>query len=239
MNKETTVQGIRFCASLMGMETTYTDARGRLRQCFGGHTLRVSGAQFLARHGVDTYLIQLIGRWGSNATLRYMQLAPLALQHRLASSLVHNPNVMAGPASVENGPTLSAEQIRSVLQDTIEEFRQDLKHVQILVTEEKELFIINLITKCVHRPDPFETNKATADWKAKGCQWRYGHMSHGRVPILPDGPLLCPGCFGFRKKPTRTKDVPAIEPLPVPCISSESDSAESWPASDHSDESES
>ena len=75
---------------------------------------------------------------------------------------------MAGPAAIENGPTLSADQRRSALQDTINEIRQHLKHVQILVTEKKELFIINVTTKCVHRPDPFETNKATADWKANG-----------------------------------------------------------------------
>ena len=53
---------------------------------------------------------------------------------------------MAGPASIEQGPTLSEAQIRSVLQETIDEIRQDLKHVQILVTEEKELFTINLTT---------------------------------------------------------------------------------------------
>ena len=239
MDKDSTVQAIRFCAQLTGADPTYTDARGRLRQSFGGHALRASGAQFLARHGVDTYLIQLIGRWGSNAILRYIQQAPLALQHRLASSLAHNPNVMAGPLAIEPAQHLSEAQIRAVLQDTIDEIRKDLETVQILATQEKELFIINLNTQFVHRPDPFETNLPTAEWKAKGCKWRYGQLSHKRVSVLPDGPLLCPGCFGFRRTGTRTKQVPAQAAPVQPLISSDSDSKESQSESDHSDESDS
>ena len=137
MSKDATILAIRLCAQITGADMSYVDARGRTRQSFGGHALRVSGAQFLARHGVDTYLVQLIGRWGSNAILRYIQQAPLALQHRLASSLAHNPNVMAGIPAIESGPGLTEDQIRSVLQDIFDEIRRDLKNVQTLATQEK------------------------------------------------------------------------------------------------------
>ena len=44
-----------------------------------GHSLRVSGAQGLARLGVDTWAIQLLGRWGSSAVLGYIREVPLEL----------------------------------------------------------------------------------------------------------------------------------------------------------------
>ena len=45
---------------------------------FSGHSFRVTGAMFLASVGVDVWRIQLHGRWGSAAILRYVRLAPLA-----------------------------------------------------------------------------------------------------------------------------------------------------------------
>ena len=44
---------------------------------FSGHSWRVSGAQFLARSGIDIWRIQLHGRWGSAAVLGYVKLAAL------------------------------------------------------------------------------------------------------------------------------------------------------------------
>jgi len=56
-------------------------------QHIGGHALRVAGAQALARAGTDTTLIQLVGRWGSAAILRYIQSAPLERSHLIASDM--------------------------------------------------------------------------------------------------------------------------------------------------------
>ena len=44
---------------------------------FHGHCLRVSGAQMMSRFGVPVSAIMLIGRWGSQAILRYVQEAAL------------------------------------------------------------------------------------------------------------------------------------------------------------------
>ena len=96
---------------------------------------------------------------------------------------------------------------------------------------------MNVTAKCVHRPDPFEEKKHAADWKAKGCQWRYGLLSHKRSTVMPDGPLLCPGCFGFKRAGTKTKLV-SVQPVTVPDpISSDSDSAESKADTEASEES--
>ncbi len=45
---------------------------------YGGHSMRVTGAQYLAAKGLDPLLIQLLGRWGSEVVLRYIQEAPLS-----------------------------------------------------------------------------------------------------------------------------------------------------------------
>ena len=48
---------------------------GRTR--FGGHSLRVTGAQHLAAMGFPVILIQLLARWSSEVVLRYIREAPL------------------------------------------------------------------------------------------------------------------------------------------------------------------
>lgn len=54
---------------------------------YSGHSFRVTGAQFLAGCGIDVWRIQLHGRWGSAAVLRYIRLAPLAPTLALEAAL--------------------------------------------------------------------------------------------------------------------------------------------------------
>ena len=42
-----------------------------------GHSLRVTGAQGMAKLGLDLWAIQLLGRWGSSAVLGYVRMAHL------------------------------------------------------------------------------------------------------------------------------------------------------------------
>ena len=63
---------------------------GKLKYRFSEHVLRVSGAQFLARRGMQVISMQLLGRWGSAAILRYIQDAPLAQLPEAAKSAMLN-----------------------------------------------------------------------------------------------------------------------------------------------------
>ena len=60
-----------------------------------GHSMRATGAQFLARAGLDTYTVQLLGRWGSSAVERYVREAVIsgaasrARATQLAQTLTH------------------------------------------------------------------------------------------------------------------------------------------------------
>ena len=44
-----------------------------------GHSLRVTGAQGLTKLGVDSWAVQLLGRWGSSTVLEYIKDVPLEL----------------------------------------------------------------------------------------------------------------------------------------------------------------
>ena len=51
-----------------------------------GHSLRVGGAQGLARRGVELWSIQLLGRWGGETVRRYLAEAHLEVASRRAAA---------------------------------------------------------------------------------------------------------------------------------------------------------
>ena len=63
MPKHAVIHKFRQVLQAAGVELTYTDPNGRLRQLFGGHAAHVAGASFLAAHGVPTPVIQLLERY--------------------------------------------------------------------------------------------------------------------------------------------------------------------------------
>ena len=60
----------------MGLTRPGPDGLGEVQR-FGGHVLRVAGAQFLTRLMVPLSTVMLLGRWGSRAIERYVQDAAL------------------------------------------------------------------------------------------------------------------------------------------------------------------
>ena len=61
-------------ATLLGVELSAPDGSERV----AGHSLRATGAQGLAAAGVDTWAIELLGRWGGEAVRGYIRDARLA-----------------------------------------------------------------------------------------------------------------------------------------------------------------
>ena len=71
--KNDVVRLIEQAATRLGL-ATHSPQGSRL---FGGHSLSVSGAQWLARSGVPLPLIQLMARWSSDVIARYVAEVPL------------------------------------------------------------------------------------------------------------------------------------------------------------------
>ena len=79
---------MRKALSACGVQTSITDDAGRTMEKFGGHCLRVAGAQFLAAAGIQLSLIQLLGRWSSSAVERYVQSAPLSIVPQIPTEIL-------------------------------------------------------------------------------------------------------------------------------------------------------
>ena len=75
VTKEAMVQTIVEAARRLRVPLNAPDLSARV----SGHSLRVTGAQGLAKAGVDAWAIQLLGRWGSAAVLGYIREVPLEL----------------------------------------------------------------------------------------------------------------------------------------------------------------
>ena len=72
--KEAMSATIGAAAARLGISAASPDGSERV----SGHSLRVTGAQGLARLGVETWAIQLLGRWGSQAVHGYVREAALS-----------------------------------------------------------------------------------------------------------------------------------------------------------------
>ena len=84
------------------------DASGNRR--FGGHSLRVSGAQWLGRLGFEVELVKTFGRWSSNSVMRYLGEAHVSDLARAKMRLVKDRNILQCQAMdlvAANGPQLS------------------------------------------------------------------------------------------------------------------------------------
>ena len=66
-SKAAVIEAIRSVTQEAGEPFALSDGLGRERHQFHEHALRVTGAQFLARAGLELLLIQLFARWGSAA----------------------------------------------------------------------------------------------------------------------------------------------------------------------------
>lgn len=82
VSKESMTNTLVEAASRLGVPLASSDGSARI----SGHTLRRTGAQGFARLGVDTWAIQLLGRWGSAAVLDYIQEVPLERSTKWARS---------------------------------------------------------------------------------------------------------------------------------------------------------
>ena len=81
-------EAIRSVALQAGEPLVRSGGFGRERRRFHEHVLRVTGAQFLARAGLELMLIQLFACWGSAAVLRYVQQAPVSNQQGVARAAI-------------------------------------------------------------------------------------------------------------------------------------------------------
>ena len=139
VSKESVVKTIEGVASRLGL--AILDPSGSRR--FGGHSLRVSGAQWLARRGIPMDKLKALARWSSDVVERYVNGANLedltAHARRLLSGetppATMSPIVIDYGRIVEGGGSRHPDQRHSELDAGV---REELQEVQAEVRKATE-----------------------------------------------------------------------------------------------------
>jgi len=85
-SKSSVVASILEAADLLGVPRSAPDGSERV----SGHSLRATGAQGLARAGLELWSIQLLGRWGSEAVRGYVRDAALSRSEEWAAQVLQS-----------------------------------------------------------------------------------------------------------------------------------------------------
>eukprot|EP00438_Fugacium_kawagutii_P019770 Skav203660 [mRNA] locus=scaffold2755:70323:71909:- [translate_table: standard] len=206
-----------------GIELTRPDEQNIPRKRFGGHCLRVSGAQFLSASGVSTPLIQLLGRWSSIAVQRYAPLSivpglpqrvllddrpqedPLAVAHRALFA-----NTMASSGDTGHHPAPRPEHRDQPVVVVVSEpsppvpdpavtqrltdIEAQLQALRSMMTPPDEVLIIRRKSNIVHVGQPNESSIQPIHWRSK-CGWAYGTANFYRLHHLSGEHVKCRKCF--------------------------------------------
>ena len=200
-------------------------------QRFGGHCLRVSGAQHLCRMRIPVSTIMLLGRWGSRAIERYVQETELEDLFPVAPSAppatptpcpaitdtakepdmrqwtLVQPSVQAQePATQATKKPRTASSSKEDLQissllGTLDDIAERLETIQ----DRPEL----VCKSKAHARDPEEAARPPVQWRAK-CGWAYGYAKFTRAH--DDGSrALCRKCFPESAAASTAKVAPELD----------------------------
>jgi hypothetical protein len=114
-SKDSLTATIVRAAQLLGHPLASPDGSSRI----SGHSLRATGAQGLAALGIDSWAIQLLGRWGSSAVLGYIRESALASSASWASRAVASIPLEDVVASISNSLPSGCPSPSSTLLDEV------------------------------------------------------------------------------------------------------------------------
>ena len=120
-SKKAMTDTILMAARILGVPLATPDGMQRI----SGHTLRPTGAQGLAKLGVDSWAIELLGRWGSTTVQKYVRTAAIstAAAQARAQKLHVNLNTLVAQVSPElpqaRGGPLTWEDVHRALRSVL------------------------------------------------------------------------------------------------------------------------
>ena len=202
-----------------GTPTTRPDPQGRDMQRFSGHVLRVSGAQLLASSGIAVQLIQLLGRWTSQAVMRYVHNPHIVQLPNLPLAVVgsheqlkHSSELRLSMTTDLAAPAQTSEQIASEeppLEEAVAEAAAptasafDLSHIQaqidaiqLAIQKPQQAYVARHRGKVLHIGMLEELHTPPQAWKTR-CGWSYGLTNFIRLSEIHVGTRRCQKCFGL------------------------------------------
>ena len=127
--KAAITETILTAARLLGTPLRSEDGTARI----SGHSLRPTGAQGLTRLGVDCWAVQLLGRWGSAAVLRYIREASaspeaaIARSQMLSRTLSHVTADAGERASITDLRDFTAAEVRGAVAAAVPNIVKEIK----------------------------------------------------------------------------------------------------------------
>ena len=195
VEKKDVVATIEQVAVRLGMVIENPDGS----RMFGGHSLRVSGAQWLAGIGIPVSTIQLLARWSSDVVFRYIAEVPLSRlteEYRWAALGERTPRV--GPAR-----DFLVESEIAKLQAQLDEHIAETGRLAAQAAAARAAAAGAKSPPFVSRGKPGDKVHLIAseyldvvpqwDWRSK-CGWAFGasrYELHARAPV---GGQLCRSC---------------------------------------------
>jgi hypothetical protein len=139
-------------------------------RAYGGHSLRVTGAQSLAAHGIEISKIRILARHSGEAILRYVAEAPLTT---LRADL-GLPDPQAPGKTNRAQPTPEHRRISSALQ-RLDSHAVQIQSLQTLVVQARSLvFVENLATHSIHGMRQGDAQHTACGWNVGPARQRLG-----------------------------------------------------------------
>ncbi len=203
----------------VALELPLLDDAGRNH--YGGHSLRVTGAQHLAAKGSPLLLIQLIARWSSDVILRYVRDAPLVsvtMEYRRRQEGLELERLFEASSSelaLIKGRLSELDSRVLALLDGERALRAQVAEAQhsrgplssTLLTQQLDLAILN--PGAASRRGSWHLAPAWQDhssppttWRAK-CGWPYGLVHHLRSAAPHGRGPWCRRCFTQEQRALR------------------------------------
>ena len=249
--KSAVVQTIRHAASLLGERLQLESGAER----YGGHTPRATGAVFYAQAGVDTWRIQSLGRWGSDAIKGYLRgshisgLASISQEASLAKSIESSRAELGSlqeQARIIRNRLAAAIQDEAVIPDTSSNTLLALTSSDLLdgsampSTEEQTSenlqdlpYVRNTkIDGLLHKITLCSLDIPSQNWRSR-CGWRFGRdMRFSERTADPMAAQQCPNCFalphaGWKRDRRPSSSASSATPLASPGTRSTSSSSSS------------
>ena len=159
-----------------------------------GHSLRATGAQGLARRGLDLHSIQLLGRWGSEAVRGYVRDAELdaaSLRAAAASSSTTTKDLdalldqlllrlEARRVSFPDEPKRGAAEAIVAKHSTEPVHKSALSDALLAKADQNDgefPWVLNSVSECFHTV-LLDVRTVGADEAVTHCGWRFGQAPH-------------------------------------------------------------